>query len=73
VDADRVAGRIALRVEPRIHLRQESRIDCRARRSDGNRYEGLLLYGLAPGLDAALVVALAGPTETGFWRDVEIQ
>jgi hypothetical protein len=64
--ADGLAGCIALDVEPGIHLRQQRRVDDRERRADWNRDERLLPHGLATRLGPALIVAFAGPTETGF-------
>ena len=61
-----LAGRIPMRLEPRIHLRQQGRIDAGECRADGNRHQHLLANRLAPGLDAPLIVPLAGPTEAGF-------
>ena len=64
--ANGLPGRITSGVEPRIHLRQQSLVDDRERRADRNRHERLLSNGLATGLDATLIVAFAGSTETRF-------
>jgi hypothetical protein len=63
-DANGLARRITWGVAPRIHLRQQGLVDPRERRSDRNRDERLLPHGLAARFDPALIVALAGPTET---------
>ena len=64
--ADRLPSPIARGVEPCIHPGQQGVIDARERRPARNRDQRLLAHGLAARLDAALIVALAGPTETRF-------
>ena len=64
--ADRLAGRIALAVEARIHLGQERGIDRRETGAARNRHERLLPHRLAPRLDAPFIVAFAGPAEARF-------
>ena len=63
--ADGLPGGITCGVEPRIHLCQQGLVDGRERRADRNRHERLLANGLAPGLDAPLVM---GPRRAGRSR-----
>jgi hypothetical protein len=68
--ADRLASGITQGVEPRIHLRQQGLVDDGERRADGNWHEHLLSHRFTARLDAAFIVALAGPTEAGFQQVV---
>ena len=65
---DGLPGRIPRGVEPGIHTGQQHVIDPGERRPARNRDQRLLADGLATRFDAALVVALAGPTEAGLER-----
>ena len=62
-DADRVAGDVAARREPRVHPREQRLIDRLQGRRLRNRHQRLPAERFAARLHAAFVVAFAGPAE----------
>ena len=69
-DADRLPDGVPRGVDARVHAGEQRRIDRGQRRPGRNRDQRLLPDGLAAGLDAAFVVALARPTEAGLQQIV---